>query len=247
MACVHSFPLFPISLPHSIPQEVCVKVIEVDKDNVKALFRGGLAALRQDNFEEAELALREAAKLAPNDPVIRAAVEDLQRKRAEYIAKEKKMMKKMGGFLMTPEATGISEEEVEKEGSKGKRDEQVEKEGEDAVVADTTSTAAAAEKEPEEEEEEEEDGDEEEEEQPIKLPVAASAATAGAVSQQEQMEARPINPWLAWYIEHYDWFVTAAFLILPVLFIGGDLKASWARWMGGGGGGGGGGQRGSRE
>jgi FK506-binding protein 4/5 len=28
-------------------KEVCVKVIEVDKDNVKALYRGGLAALRQ--------------------------------------------------------------------------------------------------------------------------------------------------------------------------------------------------------
>ncbi len=28
-------------------KEVCVKVIEVDKDNAKALYRGGLAALRQ--------------------------------------------------------------------------------------------------------------------------------------------------------------------------------------------------------
>ena len=28
-------------------KEVCVKVIEIDKDNVKALYRGGLAALRQ--------------------------------------------------------------------------------------------------------------------------------------------------------------------------------------------------------
>jgi len=205
----------------------------VDKDNVKALFRGGQAALKQDNFEEAELALREAAKLAPKDPLVRAAVQDLQRKRAEYVEKEKRMMKKMGGFLMTPAATGIKEEEGGK--GKGKEDEQVEseeKEGEDvAVVGTMTAVAAAAaaagHSKPEEEEEEEEVG---EEEQPL-----AQAAVAAAAA--EQVEARPINPWLAWYIEHYDWCVTAAFLILPVLFVWEDLKASWARRMGGGGGG----------
>jgi tetratricopeptide (TPR) repeat protein len=73
----------PARLSSSSPQ-VVVKVIEVDPNNAKALYRGGVAAMRQDNYEEADMALKEAFKLAPTDPAVRSALKELARLKEEY-------------------------------------------------------------------------------------------------------------------------------------------------------------------
>ena len=46
-----------------------------------------MAALQQDNYEEAELALKEAFKLSPKDAKIREALKELSERRANYVIK----------------------------------------------------------------------------------------------------------------------------------------------------------------
>lgn len=202
-----------------------MKVIEVDKDNVKALYRGGVAALRQDNFLEAELALKEAAKLAPKDKLIHAAVQELYRNRTQYIEKEKVMMKKMGGFLLTPAATGIEDKEGKEPIDTEEMDENAAQAHNEQIkrkdISDTMSEAKR-----DHSKVEAVDAVVREEEEENQSQTTAEITDDAAPLEQEN---RPINPWLAWYISHYDWFVTAAFIILPLLFLWGDIKSSWAR------------------
>jgi len=100
-------------------QEACIKVIELDKDNVKALYRGGMAAMALHNFEEAEIALKEAYKLAPKDVAIVKGIQELNTRRANYHKKEAAMMKQMSGFLLSKKATTTSNTEGEAEAKEG--------------------------------------------------------------------------------------------------------------------------------
>jgi hypothetical protein len=177
---------------------------------------------QQDNFEEAELALKEAAKLAPQDKMIRATIQELHRKRTEYIEKEKRLAKAMGGFLLKPAATGIPV------GAAGAVEMEKEKEAEAAVLAEEESEK--------EEEEEEMEGPESpraaapepphEQEREHEAAAAAAAAVAGAAPAGAQ-EQQAVHPLLAWYMDHYDWFVIAAFVVLPLVLLWPDLMNSW--------------------
>lgn len=185
----------------------------------------------QDFFDEAELALKEAAKLAPQDKLVRAGLQELHRKRAEYIEKEKKVAKAMGGFLLKPAATGIPAAAAKREEQGGEEEEE-----QDAKM--------------EQEQEEDEAVVEEGESQPL----ARSASQAGQQheesagpialepAQAAQEQDRAMHPWLEWYMDHYDWFVLAAFVVLPLCLFWPDLVASWQGKAGASGSAGGGGE-----
>ncbi len=177
--------------------------------------------LSQDNFEEAELALKEAGKLAPQDKAVRAAIQELHQKRAEYVEKEKRLAKAMGGFLLKPAATGVTAAASAADEGKGKGQE---------VQGDDDEAVAA--------EEEEADSEEEEEQQQQQEPQATAVAPAQEQEQGQQQQqlvepeaaavaAPGIHPWLAWYMDHYDWFIVAAFVVLPLCLLWPDLVASW--------------------
>ena len=113
-------------------QEACIKVIELDKDNVKALYRGGVAAMALHNFEEAEIALKEAFKLAPKDAGIKNAIQELKQRRSTYQKKEVAMYKQMSGFLLSkkkPDASSADTAEL-KESSSSDKDAAVTEESE---------------------------------------------------------------------------------------------------------------------
>ena len=70
------------------------KVLKVEAENVKALFRRGQARAGLGLLEEARTDLLAAGKLAPSDKGIRAALADVKSKRAA--AKEKEKSQQLG-------------------------------------------------------------------------------------------------------------------------------------------------------
>jgi len=69
----------------------CCKALDIDTNNVKALFRRGQGYLRNSEFTKAKSDLMEAAKLDPNNKEIRQELDLLKKKLEEYKNKEKQM------------------------------------------------------------------------------------------------------------------------------------------------------------
>jgi len=77
--------------------ENCSKVLEIDKENVKALFRKGTANAKLKNFEQALKDLNAATKLSPNDAAIKKELRLVNVQIKRQNEKEKKMYTKMFG------------------------------------------------------------------------------------------------------------------------------------------------------
>lgn len=75
----------------------CNKALEIDKDNVKALFRRATALEKEKNFEDALKDLDAAAKVAPEDKNVVKAVARVKKLQKKQEDKEKKMYGKMFG------------------------------------------------------------------------------------------------------------------------------------------------------
>ncbi|OQR91618.1 hypothetical protein THRCLA_08932 [Thraustotheca clavata] len=76
--------------------EYCELALDLDTENVKALYRKGIAYLRQNDLDSASFVLREAVQLQPHDKAIRVAIAELKQKLsvAKKVDKEK-----WGGWL----------------------------------------------------------------------------------------------------------------------------------------------------
>jgi len=69
--CPHTFSSFDLqNEAYNECLESCEKVLELDKDNVKALFRSGKVMLRKGESAHAIQYLRRAQELNPNEKVI---------------------------------------------------------------------------------------------------------------------------------------------------------------------------------
>lgn len=71
------------------------KVLDIDKDNVKALFRRGQAHSELDNWDEAQQDFRRAQELDPNNKEITRELQRLKRKMIEQDKKDKQRFKKI--------------------------------------------------------------------------------------------------------------------------------------------------------
>lgn len=80
-------------------KEAAVSVLELDPDNVKALFRAGQISSRQSNFVEAKLALGKAYDLNPQSKEIKAELGRLSVRIKAYQTKRKAMQETMGSGL----------------------------------------------------------------------------------------------------------------------------------------------------
>eukprot|EP01117_Protostelium_nocturnum_P020324 TRINITY_DN908_c0_g2_i2.p1 TRINITY_DN908_c0_g2~~TRINITY_DN908_c0_g2_i2.p1 ORF type:complete len:221 (-),score=104.22 TRINITY_DN908_c0_g2_i2:9-671(-) len=69
----------------------CHKALDIDNNNVKALYRKGQAELGLGNIEEAKSDLTEAVKLAPKNKEIRDELEKAKKAEVEYKGKQKEM------------------------------------------------------------------------------------------------------------------------------------------------------------
>lgn len=80
-------------------KEAAVGVLELDPDNVKALFRAGQVSSRQSNFVEAKLALGKAYDLNPQSKEIKAELGRLSVRIKAYQSKRKAVQETMGSGL----------------------------------------------------------------------------------------------------------------------------------------------------
>lgn len=80
-------------------KEAAVSVLELDPDNVKALFRAGQVSSRQSNFVEAKLALGKAYDLNPQSKEIKAELGRLSVRIKAYQTKRQAMQETMGSGL----------------------------------------------------------------------------------------------------------------------------------------------------
>ena len=78
---------------------MCYCIDNLHNHESKALYRGGVAAMHQDKFEEARLALGRLLELDPENKAGLSQRRELQRREALYTAKEAKMMKAMGANM----------------------------------------------------------------------------------------------------------------------------------------------------
>lgn len=83
-------------------KEAAVGVLELDPDNVKALFRAGQVSSRQSNFVEARLALGKAYDLNPQSKEIKAELGRLSVRIKAYQTKRQAMQETMGSGLFAP-------------------------------------------------------------------------------------------------------------------------------------------------
>jgi len=77
----------------------CEKVLDIDKNNVKSLFRRGQAYAGEGEFDKAKRDFMAAIRQDPKDPLMRKEYEALKKREALYKQKNKDMFTKMGkGF-----------------------------------------------------------------------------------------------------------------------------------------------------
>lgn len=73
----------------------CDKVIEIQEDNIKALFRRGQCHLGKRDYDLALIDLNKAKELEPNDKGIQNEIAKTKKAKMEYAKKEKQMYSKM--------------------------------------------------------------------------------------------------------------------------------------------------------
>lgn len=86
-------------------ENACIAVLQLDEDNVKALYRVGIVAYMQDKFKEAHLAFQKVFAIDPQNKAARLEYLALRRREKEYLAKESKMMKQMGAHMFNKPST----------------------------------------------------------------------------------------------------------------------------------------------
>lgn len=80
-------------------EEACIAVLHLDLQNVKGLYRGGVASMMQDKFEEAGLAFKRALEVDPENKEVQREMRRLKARIRDYKQKESKMLKTMSAKL----------------------------------------------------------------------------------------------------------------------------------------------------
>lgn len=82
--------------------EACLAVLQIDRDNMKALLRAGQLSLQNHNFDEVKVCLENAERLEPTNPRVLALRKKFTLAKKQYKLKQKE---RWGGFLNNPKAT----------------------------------------------------------------------------------------------------------------------------------------------
>ena len=115
-------------------EKLCTKVLELESQNVKALYRRAQAYIQTANLELAEIDIKKALEIDPNNRDVKLEYRALKEKQKEYNKKEAKFYGNMFARM-----SRLEELESKKSGSQ--KTETVDKEeGSDAMVVDGVSS-----------------------------------------------------------------------------------------------------------
>ncbi|XP_069749994.1 tetratricopeptide repeat protein 9C-like isoform X3 [Narcine bancroftii] len=76
-------------------RDYCLKVLERQRDNTKALYRAGVALYNMGNYDQAQHHLARAAKICPNDANVKRSLRQAEHHLDSYHQKEKAMYRGM--------------------------------------------------------------------------------------------------------------------------------------------------------
>lgn len=77
----------------------CKQALKIDPQNVKALYRSGLASLYCQHFDDAEKMLTAAISFDPDNAAIKNSINEIKKKKAQYKRQEKQLFKTMMGDI----------------------------------------------------------------------------------------------------------------------------------------------------
>ena len=112
IACLNNLAACNISQGNNAKaKELCVKVLELDPNNMKALMRAGKAALAMHEYEETDACIKTALSIESGNKTALALDEKLQKARKAYKARSKEMANKMANKLFNKSDAKPSESE----------------------------------------------------------------------------------------------------------------------------------------
>lgn len=76
-------------------KDVCLRVLELDRNNVKGLIRAAKVSLHFSNYDDAQMCLDKAAQIEPDRPELVGELARLNKARSAYRKREREMSKQM--------------------------------------------------------------------------------------------------------------------------------------------------------
>jgi tetratricopeptide (TPR) repeat protein len=115
----------------------CIAVLQVDANNLKALYRGGIASMHQHKFVEANMAFKMLLEMDPDNKEAQLKFKELQKREKLYKDKEKQIAKKMGANMFGGSNNDDPRVSAEKEKKKEREQEETTKNTVAAAVHNT--------------------------------------------------------------------------------------------------------------
>ncbi len=103
-------------------KESCLKVLEMENTNIKALLRAARASLALLSFEESEACIARVLELEPDNMLAQAERVKLSRAKREYKGKRKVLDKQMTKNMFGGSGAGDKEHEKQAKGSSGEKE-----------------------------------------------------------------------------------------------------------------------------
>ena len=94
---------------HAKAEGACIAVLEADPDNLKALYRAGVAAMHQTKYEESRLAFSRLLCLDPENREGGRQYREMRAREKQYHDKEKRMAARMSQLVVGKDSTTTQE------------------------------------------------------------------------------------------------------------------------------------------
>ena len=108
IACLNNLAACHLSTAQfSKAKEICIRVLEMDPNNIKALLRAARTALALHDYEECDLCLQTVLKLEPNNEQALNEMKKLKIAKHNYKVNANNMAMKMAKSIFTPPKTQI--------------------------------------------------------------------------------------------------------------------------------------------
>ena len=108
VACLNNLAACHLSAAQfSKAKEICIRVLELEPNNIKALLRAARTSLALHDYEECDLCLQLVLKLEPNNQQALIEIKKLKKAKYDYKISANNMAMKMAKSIFTPPKTNL--------------------------------------------------------------------------------------------------------------------------------------------
>ena len=110
VACLNNLAACHLSTAQfSKAKEICIQVLEMEPENIKALLRAARTSLALHDYDECDLCLQTVLKLEPNNEQAAIEFKKLKKAKHDYKINANNMAMKMAKSIFTPPKTNIKQ------------------------------------------------------------------------------------------------------------------------------------------